>query len=828
MKKKQYFYLILTLVLMISILSVFAIMARADSTTPEMDIEYCNLSFRDSVCIKYAVKSNVSDVKILIWTSPKTEYVVGTQDDEISTYYNEDIDGTPHIIFDYTKLTAKQMTDVVYARAYSQVDGEDYYSEVNKYSILQYAYNKLGKTASTSTDTELKEMLTNMLSYGASAQKYFDYKENRLASADWYQVKVTEGLLDDRCTYGLYLPGDKITLIAPEADENGKAFSHWVSSKGDQIANTATYELTVGNTNEVYTPVYGVSDALRLALSNDGTYYTVAGIGAYTDTNIIIPETYKGLPVKAIESSAFYKCTDITSIVIPNSVTSIGQSAFYDCSSLTSVTIPNNITRISVGAFAGCYALKDVYITDLSAWCKISFDMPSSTPMCYAENLYLNGTLVTEISTPSNLTDIRSYTFYGCSGITSITIPNGVTSIGQGAFQSCSGVTSIAFDGTITQWNSISKGYSWDDNAGSYTVYCTDGEIAKDGTITRKKSTGLSYDKHYNGYYIVTGIGDCTDTEIFIPSTYNGYPVQKIGDRAFQNQTTITYVDIPDSITTIGDSAFYGCTSLENVKIPNSVSTIGEWAFACCSAIETIDLPDDLTTISDFLFEKCTGLKTIIIPDKVTYIGYSFYNCTSLETVTLGKSVTDFYCWAFSNSGVSTLIIKGNVIPFAVMSDGVYVSYSDYIDNLKNVIIEGNVTAIREDEFKDCSLLERVVLPEGVLTIGSGAFYECSALKEINIPDSVTYIGSYAFYGCSSLQSITIPESVTTIDYYAFWDCTELTSVTFADPNGWWYSSNSYTGNGTNISSTSLSDPVIAATFITSSDNYAEYYWRKS
>ena len=239
-------------------------------------------------------------------------------------------------------------------------------------------------------------------------------------------------------------------------------------------------------------------------------------------------------------------------------------------------------------------------------------------------------------------------------------------------------------------------------------------------------------------------------------------------------------------------------------------------------------MPDDLTTINDFLFEKCTGLKTIIIPDKVTYIGYSFYNCTSLETVTLGKSVTDFYCGAFSNSGVSTLIIKGDVIPFAVMSDGVYVSYSDYIDNLKNVIIEGNVTAIREDEFKDCSLLERVVLPEGVLTIGSGAFYECSALKEINIPDSVTYIGSHAFYGCSSLQSITIPESVTTIDYYAFWDCTELTSVTFADPNGWWYSSNSYTGNGTNISSTSLSDPVIAATFITSSDNYAKYYWRKS
>ncbi len=254
---KKIIVLILTLVLIVSSVSVLVVMAGASSPVPEMNIAYCNLSFQNSVCIKYAVNSNVSNAKILIWTSPRTEYTVGTQDGEITDYVTENIGGTPHMIFDYTALVAKQMTDVVYARAYSRVDGVDYYSEINKYSILQYAYNKLGKTGTASTDTELKEMLTHMLAYGAAAQKYLDdYKADRLATADWYQVKLTAGVLDDGCTHGLYLPGDQVTMTAPATDADGAPFAFWSDSKGNQVAITATYELTVGNVNEVYTPTY--------------------------------------------------------------------------------------------------------------------------------------------------------------------------------------------------------------------------------------------------------------------------------------------------------------------------------------------------------------------------------------------------------------------------------------------------------------------------------------------------------------------------------------------------------------------------------------------
>ena len=186
--KKKFLLLILILALAATVLGAFSIGASAEASAPRMSIAYCNLSFSDNVYIKYAVRSDVSDVKLLIWTSPKADYVIGTQDDEVTEYYTENIGGVPHMIFDYTELAAKQMADVVYARAYTKIDGVDYYSAVNKYSILQYAYSKLGKTGTASTNAELKDLLSSMLSYGASAQKYFDYKENRLATADWLSI----------------------------------------------------------------------------------------------------------------------------------------------------------------------------------------------------------------------------------------------------------------------------------------------------------------------------------------------------------------------------------------------------------------------------------------------------------------------------------------------------------------------------------------------------------------------------------------------------------------------------------------------------------------
>lgn len=331
----------LTALMILSAVALMTVIAGAEETQPTLRVAYCNLSYKDNVYIKYAVKAdNVADfddVKLLIWINPRTEYVLGTQDDTLEPLYTDKIGGVEHIIFDYTKLAARQMTDVVYARAYVEVDGEVYYSTLNKYSVLQYAYNMLGKTAAGSNNAKLKQLLTDMLTYGASAQNYAGYQTDRLATMDFYQVVLKGGALDDTCKHGLYLPGDKVVLHAPATDENGGTFAYWTDINGSRVTLNSKNELTVGDVNNAYTPVYlKYSVGLEFESNGDGTCCLI-GMGDCTDTAIVIPmRSPDGDLVTEIASSVFQD-QPITSVTLPESLTDIARRAFMGCTSLTDV-----------------------------------------------------------------------------------------------------------------------------------------------------------------------------------------------------------------------------------------------------------------------------------------------------------------------------------------------------------------------------------------------------------------------------------------------------------------------------------------------------------
>ena len=195
--------------------------------------------------------------------------------------------------------------------------------------------------------------------------------------------------------------------------------------------------------------------------------------GCSSLASITIPES-----VTNIGEEAFYFCDSLASVKIDNNVTMIGGKAFFWCHNLASINIPMSVTSIGDKAFSRCSSLKEVHITDLAAWCNIDFGDYNSNPLYYADNLYLNGTLVTDLVIPDGVTEIKDYAFEGCSSLASITIPNSVTSIGEEAFSGCSNITSITSHIPANKLFAISKYVFNGVNKSACTLYVPAGTKA--------------------------------------------------------------------------------------------------------------------------------------------------------------------------------------------------------------------------------------------------------------------------------------------------------------------------------------------------------------
>ncbi len=616
---------------------------------------------------------------------------------------------------------------------------------------------------------------------------------------------------------------------------------------GDGLVKTTQYYYAGSTSSTSYITRY-IPSSLKSVIVTDGNILYGAFYNCSSLTMISIPND-----AESIGGSAFYNCSNLEHITIPESVTSIGNSAFKNCglktvdwnaeectsvgatsyaifngcANLTAINIGSNVKAIPAGAFYDCSTLEMIDIIDVAQWCTIEFGDAYANPLYYAHNLYLDGTLISDLIIPNSVTSIGTYAFDGCTNITSVIIHDDVIDIGVNAFAGCTSLESmtIPFIGTTA-------------NGASNTHF---------------------------GY--IFGASSYSDNSKYVPASLNSVVVTNatnIVDYAFYNCSNLINITIPNGVADIGNYAFYGCGGVIDITIPESVTSIGAYGFcecsslvavnwdaiACasvgsrcfanCSQLATVNFDNSVTTIPSSVFANCTkltkvefekdsqltsigsavfsgcsSLANITIPDCVTSIGGSvFSGCLSLESITIpfvgakanvtssdtyqypfgyifgtssytGGVATKQYYYGSSTSSTtySTYYIPSSLKSVTVTEGNILYGAFYNCSGLTIIDIPDSLTSIGNDAFYECSGLTNTTIPDSVTSIGDKAFYNCSALESVILGDEskLSSVGEYAFYGCAALKNITLPNCVENIGGSAFYGCTCLESIAIGD-----------------------------------------------
>ncbi|MEE0996007.1 MAG: leucine-rich repeat domain-containing protein [Paludibacteraceae bacterium] len=524
--------------------------------------------------------------------------------------------------------------------------------------------------------------------------------------------------------------------------------------------------------------------------------------------------------VTHIEALGFSDC-QVSNIVIPSSVTSIGDSAFHHCQILIKINIPSNVTSIGNGVFAGCSALGDITI-------------------------------------PSSVTNIGDNAFRNCSSL-DLVINNterNVT-VGRNAFEGCKSVTweipdkestGLQFEVSGTTAMVVKGDYSKLDSAFIPSKVKIDGSVY---TVTGIANNAFSNYKNLTYVNVSEGVTNmgiatfsyCENLETVVlgegikkisSSLFNGCAnlwdinipasVTEIDGSAFEGCASLASIDIPANVTNIVEYAFYGCKNLASINvddknttyasvdgvlynkektiliqapgkiqgkftIPSGVTNIASGAFGSCEGLTGVEIPNTVTSISEFAFENCTGLTNLTIPSSVKYIDWkAFKGCENLdvvirnaeEDVTVGSGALDdckSVTWKIIDESESPLKFKILTDSTAEVTKENCVEGSVAIPS--KVVIDGktySVVSIATYAFKNCKGLTNITIPSSVVSIGDYAFQYCKGLTNITIPTSVVKIGTDAFAN-SGLTTIELPSSITSIGFGLFLGCSDLVSV---------------------------------------------------
>ena len=531
---------------------------------------------------------------------------------------------------------------------------------------------------------------------------------------------------------------------------------------------------------------------------------------------------------ESIPADAFNRMYELTHVVLPGELLSIGDGAFLYCNALTTIDLPEGLVRIGKQAFEST-GLTEIAFPDSVT--EIGSEAFEYCPLV-------------EVVLPANLQVVSGKLFHDCNKLTSVTIPASVTEIGLRAFGSCDSLETLRFEGDAPVFSSS----VFDGTTVNALYPATNATWTRDkmqnyqGTVTwiaysdaDKVVSGWSgyttWTLTADGALIFSGQGNMKTYSSISDTPWYLYldqircvvlnpGITTVSDNAFLGCANLERLVLPDTVTSIGDYAFKGCESLNHVDLPVELNQLGESAFYGCTGLTSIEIPASLYTIKPYTFKNCTALTSVTfhegnlqkisdgafygadlteldLPDCLDILDvYAFKNCPSLESVSIGSGLTELREACFYGTPIREIEIPGNITrigpyvfknclnltavklyPINLTSIGEAAFYGN--TQLAELSIPNTVTSIGDYAFRGCTGLTTVSLSYRLETIGEAAFYGCTGLTELAIPDSVTVIGEYAFKGCTGLTTVTFGNGLTTLGDSAFHSCTGLKTLVF-------------------------------------------------
>jgi len=444
-------------------------------------------------------------------------------------------------------------------------------------------------------------------------------------------------------------------------------------------------------------------------------------------SSLSIPSAINGHTVKQIDTGALSDNRIITSVTIPNGVTTIGFSAFNGCIKLEKIKFSSNLDTVCENAFNNTKWFNNqsnglVYVGKVAY--KYKGDMPRNTKITVksdtvsiSESAFKDCANLTAILIPSSVKHIDKYAFYNCQGLTKLNFNDGIERIENDAFGSCEKLTSVNFSETLKSIGAFAfvecKKLSEITIPQSVTSV---GEYAFSG-CENLASVTVSDDLPYVGgraFEKTKWLNSQPDGVVYIGKSAYGYK----GDMPKN-----TELSLKSGITNISGYAFYEEKNLTSVKIPETVNRIGNWAFLDCEGLKNVNIPDGVKRIESWTFSNCSSLTNITVPDSVTVLdGLAFSYCTNLKNIELSKNLTEIGMGALSH----------------------------------------------------CTSLENIDIPDSVIIMDNIAMAGCSELKSVNIGSNLKTVGGQVFAGCTSLEKVNV----------------NLNNKNYTSENGIWYDKN--------------------------------------